>query len=136
NYLGLPLAISDYWNGLMPFLMLNLPDDARFALYHLLGDKPAFGLDNPGFALFVPGSGCFVPYNGRGFAIGFGSSDAVLALQELVQRWAASGRPTAARLRLYLTPPGQTSRVPAGARGFERPYHQLAVWLEQEGTKA
>lgn|GEM_PF-259955 len=136
NYLGLPLAISDYWNGLMPFLMLNLPDDARFALYHLLGDKPAFGLDNPGFALFVPGSGCFVPYNGRGFAIGFGSSDAVLALQELVQRWAASGRPTAARLRLYLTPPGQTSRVPAGARVFERPYHQLAVWLEQEGAQA
>lgn len=135
-YLGYPLTVSDFWHGLMPYIMLNRPADCEFGLYQLLGDVPAFGLSGAGFTLFAPGSACFVPYGGRGAAMGFGSADALIAAQEVANQWVAGGRGTAAQLRIALMPPPAQLAAPPEATTFTRPYHRISVWLEHGGAPA
>jgi protein-L-isoaspartate(D-aspartate) O-methyltransferase len=124
-----PLSASDYWQSLIPYLVISPPPDQIFALYNLTSDAPAYGLEGHGFALISAGSACFVPYQGEGKVFTFGAADSLLALQDAVAHWDAAGRPNADRLRVKLTPNARPAEALHG-RVFDRPYHRLHLWLE------
>jgi protein-L-isoaspartate(D-aspartate) O-methyltransferase len=131
NYLGYPLTAADYWNGFLPYFMLNLPSGYSFGLYSLINDQPAYGLDDHGFALISQGSACFVPYRGLGNTMCFAGSDAFMVVQSSVAAWDDTGRVTADRLRLRLTPAQQGTPSAGKGRIYARHDHFLHVWLEQ-----
>lgn len=136
DYLEFRYKPGDYWDGLMPYLMLNKPADAIFGLYSLLGNARAFGIEGHGFALITPGSACFVPDDGMGKAFCFGGSDAFIAIQEAASAWDAAGQPRVDRLRIKLVARGAQVPLPEKAYVYHRPQHDLILWYTrapQEG---
>ncbi len=130
NYLGLPLTAGDYWQGFLPYLELNAPDDYLFAGYLVADNQQAYGLEGSGFALIGPGSACFVPFQGDGDVHCFGSADAFMALRAALEAWDAAGRPGSDRLRIRLLPAKSGVTAPPGGKVFHRRYHNLLIWLE------
>ena len=128
DYLETRFRSADYWNGLMPYLMLHEPPGTIFGLYSLLGDARAFGIEGHGFALIAPGSACFVPDDGAGKAFCFGGSDAFIAVQEAASAWEAAGQPRVDRLRIKLVPRGLSLTLPDNTHTYPRPYHDLVMW--------
>ncbi|MBC7811498.1 MAG: methyltransferase domain-containing protein [Burkholderiales bacterium] len=131
GYMGLPLTAGDFWQGFMPYLMLNEPAWAVFVFYAIDSEQQAYGMDGQGFALIGKGSACFVPYEGAGNTFCFGGADAFVALQEYVSAWDAAGRPNSERLRLLLTPkdlPHQAASM--NGKAYPRHEHILYAWLE------
>ncbi|RMF80381.1 MAG: methyltransferase domain-containing protein [Chloroflexi bacterium] len=129
-HLGMRLTASDYWQRIMPFLMLYAPEDVVFATYLVETDQQAFGLEENGFALITQGSACFVPYQGHGGAFCFGSADAFLAMQACIQLWEQAHRPGHNRLRLRLIPITDDEPVVEGGLLSRRHEHYLHAWLE------
>jgi len=128
DYLATRYRSVDYWNGLMPYLMLNKPAGTIFGLYSLLGDARAFGIEGHGFALIAPGSACFVPDDGAGKAFCFGGSDAFVAVEEAASAWEAVGQPQVDRLRIKLVPNDAPVPLPENTHVYERPQHDLVLW--------
>lgn len=128
----------DYWYGFLPYLMLDETDNDLFALYSVLEDGRAYGIEGEGFVISTPASACFVPYYGVGFAHSFAGSDAFLAVESKLADWEAAGRPGLDCLRLRFVPKAQGKPVLADADGnplknakiYERRDHYLAVWME------
>jgi protein-L-isoaspartate(D-aspartate) O-methyltransferase len=132
NFLGYPLTRSDYWLGLMPYLMLNMPSGYRFALYELIQDNPVYNLDSAGFALIGQVSACFIPYDRDGSAVCFASSDAVVEMQAVVAQWHDEGRIGADRLRLRLVPVALGMPPTSTGRIYARYDHFLHICYSDE----
>ncbi|MBI5671099.1 MAG: methyltransferase domain-containing protein [Chloroflexi bacterium] len=130
NYLGAALSPGEYWQGFLPYLELNTPEDYLFASYVVADNQQAYGLEGTGFALVSPGSACFVPFQGQGDVHCYGGADAFMALREVLGAWEAAGRPGSDRLRMRLLPkkPGRTA--PPGGKVYSRLYHDLMMWLD------
>jgi protein-L-isoaspartate(D-aspartate) O-methyltransferase len=124
------LTANDYWSGFLPYLVLNLPQNFTFALYNMLNDDPAFGIEGHGFALITNGSAAFVPYDGEGKVYSFASADALIALQDCLTAWEASGRIGAGKMRLRLTPIQRSAPATNEGRVFPRGHHYLHAWLQ------
>ncbi|GAB4513506.1 MAG: hypothetical protein OHK0046_14270 [Anaerolineae bacterium] len=121
---------QEYWYGFLPFMMMTEPPKSVFALYHVLDEQKAYGLEGEGFALFTPASACFVPYYGIGSVHYFAGADALLDIETQLQKWYDADCPGIDRLRLRLIP--KTHGAPEITEGkvFERRTHYLHAWLE------
>lgn len=122
------LSAGHYWQGFLPYLILNVPPGFAFAAYQLVTSQPAYGIPGPGFALIGPGCACFVTYEGHGEAFTFAGPDAFLALQDALQAWDALGRPGARELRLRLTLLSQPAPVVQAGAVYLRKDHYLHAW--------
>ncbi|MBZ0296437.1 MAG: methyltransferase domain-containing protein [Anaerolineae bacterium] len=124
------LDANEYWQGLLPYLILHVPDDYAFAVYHVGANQQVYGIEGHGFAFITQGSACFVPYNGHGEVNLFGGSDAIMALQSLLTDWDDQGRPGSDQLRLRLIP--VDAGEPHVEQGiiYRRKGHYLHVWQE------
>ncbi len=131
GYLDSSLTAEDYWNGFLPYLMLNLPTGVVLALYSLIDDVAAYGITEPGFALIAPGSACFVPYRGGGKIHCFAGADAFLAIEDSLRRWNVAGRVGSSQLRLQLTPNGAKGPSTDNGRAYPRRDHTLHVWFDR-----
>jgi protein-L-isoaspartate(D-aspartate) O-methyltransferase len=130
GYLGFNLNSGDFTQGLLPFIILRLPENVIFASYAVQGEQLPYGLEGQGFALLMQGSACFVPSRGQGRAHSFGSADAFLMTQDLIAAWTIAGRPTVEQMRLRLTPVEHGKpEVTAGKLYFRRD-HYLHLWLQ------
>lgn len=136
DYLETRYSARQFWNGVMPYLMLNKPTGMVFGLYNLLGNGRAFGLEGHGFTLIAPGSACFVPDDGAGKAFCFGGSDAFVAIQESASAWEAAGQPAVERLRLRLVSKDDDRPLPENARIYQRPQHNLILWYARPAPEA
>lgn len=132
NLLDARLNANEYWQGLLPYLILHVPDGYAFAAYSIGANQQAYGMEGHGFALIAPGSACFVPYNGHGEAHLFGGPDTYMALQNLIANWRDQGMPSSDDLRLRLTP--LKASMPDAQQGvvYPRKNHYLHVWQEIE----
>lgn len=130
-YLTKALDQFGYWYGFLPYAMVNEPQRYLFALYDVVGRDTAYGLTGDGFALIGRGSACFVPYYGLNDAHGYGSAEAYLAVEKLLDRWQKAGRPGLDQLRLRLFPHAfdKPTRVPG--KIYTRQHHYLHVWQER-----
>ncbi len=133
NYLGVSLEMWEYWQGFLPYLVLNSPESFVLGRYYVASDARAYGISGHGFILMMHGSACFVSTSERGAARCYGSADALLAVQEALSAWERSGKPQADQLRLRLVPehtPKTSLDIPARARVFPRRDHSLYAWLD------
>lgn len=130
--LSTSLNINEYWRGFVPYLTLNIPEGYVFASFSVGENQQAYGLEGNGFGLIGPGSACFASYGGKGEVGCFGSADAFMALEEVLDRWNQAGRPGSDRLRLQLFPKGAAlSPAPRpNGRIYARQYHDIQVWLD------
>jgi protein-L-isoaspartate(D-aspartate) O-methyltransferase len=134
--LEIVLTPSEYWFGLLPYLALHTPEGYTFGLYMVGDTQQAYSLEGSGFALIAPGSACFVPYHSNGEAKCFASADAFLALNAVMREWDATGRPSASKLRLRLTPrkksraKSTSTLLAPHAKIYTRKDHHLYVWLD------
>lgn len=128
--LSQPLNSTGYWYGFLPYLMLNKKPDEAFALYHVLAEQKAYGIDGEGFALLTPASACFVPYYGLGYAHCFAGADALLNIEAYLKAWESDQKPDIDQLRLRLIPKEQGKPVIEKGKIFTRRYHYLHVWFE------
>jgi len=127
-YLGTPLSSGDYWHGFLPYLMLYPPPGYFFVTYTL--SRPAYGMEGSGFALITQGSACFVPFAGLGNAHCYAGADAVLAMQDCLDAWAAAGNPRTDKLRLEMIPKDNEPPMMRDGKFYVRRDHYLHVWLD------
>lgn len=132
--LSAPLNTRDYWYGFLPYLMLCEPERALFALYHVLDNQKAYGIDGEGFALLTPASACFVPYYGVGFTHNFAGADAYLTIEARLKDWETAGRPGIDRLRLRFIPKANGMPEITEGKVYTRRDHYLHVWMEGVGS--
>lgn len=134
SHFGRSMSMSEYWRGFLPFLTLNSPEGYSFAVFSILENQQVYGLQGNGFALIGRGTACFAPYAENGEAICFGSADAFIALNDLMEQWDQSGRPGSSNLRLKLLPKDASEPEAVGerlnSRIFTRQDHDLHIWLE------
>lgn len=130
-HLGVAPSTDDYWNGFVPYLMLNTPSGFDFVCYAVEGNKLVYGLNGRGFALMTQGSACFVNTNELGSTSCFAGSDAFLAVTEVFAEWTQLERPHINQLRLHLVPkqPNVQPEAPPNGMVFPRRDHHLRVWL-------
>lgn len=127
-YLDVRLKAGDYYQGFLPYFILNMPDLLVFAAYAVSAEGQAYGLEGQGFALIGPGSACFVPFHKQGQALSFGAPDAFMAVGEALRRWHAAGRPGAEALRLRLSPlAAGPPQIETGVI-YPRQEHYLHLW--------
>lgn len=132
--LSKPLNTSDYWYGFLPYLMLCESQREVFALYDVVNQQQAYGIEGEGFALFTPASACFVPYFGSGYAHSFAGADAYLLVESYFKEWEAAGRPGIDRLRLRLIPKTQALPAVTVGRVLQRQDHYLHMWMDDTET--
>lgn len=123
------IAPEDYWYGFQLFLMLHEPPRYVFAVYAIPDGEIYYGMEGNGVLLFAPGSASFAPYDGGGSVHCFGSSDAFMKMQSLLEKWRSASPALLERLRLKLIP--KTLGAPPAGLGkcFPRKDHYLQVWL-------
>ncbi len=128
--LSITLNTSDYWYSFVPFLMLNEPDDAIFAVYTVPQQRQAYGVEGEGFALLTSGSACFVPYDANGMVHCFAGVDALLSLENQIKAWQAANQPPIDALRLHLIPKGADKPAITTGKIYPRRDHYLHVWID------
>jgi len=128
TFFDVRLEAGDYYQGFLPYFILNLPDLFTFAAYTISTNEQAYGIEGQGFALIGQGSACFVAFHAHGQALIFGAPDAFMALGEVLNNWRAAGKPGAQALRLRLTP--IESGPPEIKSGIisQRQEHYLHLW--------
>ncbi|KXK50041.1 MAG: protein-L-isoaspartate O-methyltransferase [Chloroflexi bacterium OLB13] len=137
NFLSQPLTSEQIWSGVMPYTMLNAPDDIVLATYFISEGQQAYGMDaGGGYAVLSPASAAFVPYQGGGKCHTFAGADAFLVAQDMLDRWHAIGEPGAEQLRVRLIPLGMPiPDAPNHGCNLTRQDHALQVWLEPVGEE-
>jgi protein-L-isoaspartate(D-aspartate) O-methyltransferase len=131
-HLGAAPTARQYWDGFVPYLMMNVPDGYEFVCYTVEGDKMVYGLSGRGFALISNTSATFVGANDNGDTHCFAGVDAFLEIDQSYTRWAALGSPSIDQLRVRLIPqPTDTAQGRLFNEGYvyRRPHHQLHVFL-------
>lgn len=134
TYLGISLEAWEYWQGFMPYLVLHTPPSFILGRYFVASEAAAYGISGHGFFLLMQGSACFVSTTARGTARGFGSADALLAVQEAISTWERAGKPQVDRLRLRLVARGaeDTDGLREGKQ-YPRRDHTLVAWMDVRG---
>lgn len=130
THLRTSLDSGEYWQGFLPYFVLQFPDNFSLARYAVNKDMPAYGLQGSGFVLLTNGSACFVPTSARGSARCFGSSDALLAVEDALAAWIRDGKPQQDRLRLRLVPKDSFSFAVQRGKVYPRRDHAVIVWME------
>ncbi|MFW5691440.1 MAG: rRNA adenine N-6-methyltransferase family protein [Chloroflexota bacterium] len=130
NRLMASLNKNDYWNGFLPYLVVNEPEEHVFAVYTIEEGQTAYGMAGEGFAVFTPASAVFVPYDAAGQTESFAGADAFMELEGRLQAWEAAGRPGIERLRIRLIP--RSHGVPTDVSGklYPRANHYLHMWMD------
>lgn len=128
-HLSYMLSDDEFWRGLMPYIMVHEPEGYTFALFRVLRDQQAYGIQGAGFGLFTPGSACLIPYDEKGLTHCFAGADAFLTVERLLANWVNDGRPTIDRLRLALYP--KDDPAPSPGQRYPRQDHYLHVWLDE-----
>ncbi len=134
TFINTRLSVLDYWQGFLPYLVLNVPEGFALARYYVTDDASAYGIAiGSGFALIGHGSACFVTVGEGSKASSFGGADALMAIEDALESWKQAGKPQQDRLRLRLVPKtdGQFS-VERGSV-YSRRDHLLLAWLEIGG---
>lgn len=131
HHLESRLTPQDYWYGFQLYLMLNVPDDYLFAVYMVLDEHTAYGLEGRGVAIFSPAGAVFAPYGKRGVIHNFAGSDAYLVMQALLDAWINAGHPGVPQLRLCLYPGMVTLPETVKGKVYKRHHHALHVWMEE-----
>jgi protein-L-isoaspartate(D-aspartate) O-methyltransferase len=128
-FLGERLTSNDYWNGIMPYLMLNTEAGYVFVTYGIGENQQAYGMEGSGFALVSKGSAVFVPFHEEGNTHCYAGADAFLEMARVVEAWTAAGRPQSHQLRLRLLP--KSGDIPSIDEGkvYTRREHYVHVWL-------
>lgn len=135
GYLGEFFRSSDFFNGFIPYLAMNVESPSLFVTYYTADDQQPYGLQESGFALLNVGSACFVPMRGEGKAYSFGSADSLMVLQDHLSAWRAVGKPFTDRLRLKLHPMNRVLPEIEIGRWFKRSDHAVHAWYEEETTR-
>jgi protein-L-isoaspartate(D-aspartate) O-methyltransferase len=131
DYLSTPLVARQRQRNLLPYVMLNLPEEFIFCLFAAAGDLLPYGMNQRGFAVLARGSAVFVSLEGDFKAWVFGGADAFVATQETISQWRARKMPGDEALRIRLTARGSQDSVPAaGVRVYPRTYRDIHVWQE------
>lgn len=137
-HLGAAPSLNDYWDGFVPYLMMNVPEGYDFVCYAVEGSKLVYGLSGRGFGLVAPTSASFVGTSDMGDTHCFAGVDAFLALDRSYQAWLAKGQPRIDTLRVRLWPLAtaatEQGRVPERGYVYRRPQHQLHVY-QVDGSK-
>lgn len=135
-HLGAAPRLFDYWYGLIPFAMLNVPANHEFVCYTVEGDKMVYGLGGDGFGLVARGGACFVCAEELGDTHCFGGADAFLSVVDLYSQWEASQKPRIEQMRVRLFP-NSDGPLPTPERGrlFRRPTHDVHAWLDPVEAK-
>lgn len=128
-HLGAALGNRDYWDGLAPYLMLNVPEDYEFVTYAVEGDKMVYGLRGRGFGLVRSSTAAFVCADELGNTHCFAGVDAFLAVDASYRDWLAGGELRVDRLRVRLLPHQAQVPPPPRGRQFTRTDHTLHAWL-------
>ncbi len=132
-HLGAAPTHADYWNGFVPYLMMNVPQGYDFVCYAVEGNKLVYGLSGRGFGLVAPTSVTFVGSADMGDTHCFAGVDAFLEVDRIYREWEEKGTPRidTLRMRLWPTPPADVTeqgRVPERGYLYRRPQHQLHVY--------
>lgn len=129
-HLGVAPSPDEYWNGLILYIMLNVPEGYQFVTYTVEGKKIVYGLQGRGFGLIRAGSASFACADELGDIHCFAGVDAFLAISAAYDEWVQVGSPRVNRLRVRLLPKSGDA-PPAVERGrlFVRRQHHLHVWL-------
>lgn len=130
GHLGHSLSPGDLTQGLLPYILLHLPDHIGFASYTVAGEQQPYGIEGQGFTIMTQGSACFVPVRGQGHAYCFGSADSFLAAQDLINAWSDAGRPSVEQMRMRLIPIEHDKPAITAGKLLTRRDHHLHVWLE------
>lgn len=128
-HLGVALTNEDFWDGLVPYIMLNVPEDYQFVTYTVEGGKIVYGIHGRGFGLIRPSSASFVCADELGDTHCFAGVDAFLAISASYNDWVQAGSPRVDRMRVRLLPKTDDEALPAQGRAFVRREHNLHVWL-------
>ncbi len=135
TFINTPLSALDYWQGFLPYLVLNVPEGFALVRYYVTNDaSAAYGITvGSGFALIGGGSACFVTVGDGSKAFSFGGADALMAIEDTLEAWQQAGKPQQDRLRLRLVPKtDEQFRVKRGSV-YSRRDHYLLAWLEIGG---
>jgi protein-L-isoaspartate(D-aspartate) O-methyltransferase len=130
-HLGAAPSAMDYWDGFVPYLMLNVPDNYEFVCYAVEGGKLVYGLSGRGFALITQGGATFVGANDLGDTHCFAGVDAFLEVDSAYSDWVQLGSPRIDTMRLWLIPNQADSdaAIPTGTVQYNRPHHHLHISL-------
>lgn len=129
-HLGVAPTHDAYWNGFVPYMMLQEPNDYDFVCYTVEGEKIVYGLSGQGFGVVTVGSATFVNTRKLGDTHCFAGVDAFLFIDQHFKRWEQRGKPMLDKMRVQLVP--NTSEPTLGGsigRVYPRYQHHLAVWF-------
>lgn len=124
-----PMAERDFWFAFQLYLMLDAPQEFVFAVYSIIENRQAYGMEGAGFALFAPGSAAFAGYGDRGRIHCFAGADAFLEMQTALDHWIDLGQPDMRALRVRMIPKALGKPPVQSGRLFERSEHYLHAWL-------
>jgi protein-L-isoaspartate(D-aspartate) O-methyltransferase len=131
-HLGAGPSAQDYWDGFVPYLMMNVPDGYDFVCYAVEGGKLVYGLSGRGFGLIATTSATFVGAKDMGDTHCFAGVDAFLEVDRIYRQWEADGKPRIDTLRVRLWPRPATDdeqgRLHEQGYVYQRPQHQLHVY--------
>jgi methyltransferase of FxLD system len=131
-HLGAAPSNVDYWDGFVPYLMMNVPKGYDFVCYAVEGGKLVYGLSGRGFGLVALTSATFVGAADMGDTHCFAGVDAFLEVDRSYREWKAEGKPRIDTLRVRLWPAPATNtqqgRVPKQGYLYQRTQHQLHVY--------
>lgn len=132
-HLGAAPSIRDYWDGFIPYMMLNIPQGYAFVSYTVEGGKNVYGLHGRGFGLIRSSSASFGSADDLGDFHCFAGVDAFLAIVSSYNDWVQTGSLRTDRMRVRLLPKSNDAGEAAPSqygRLFERRNHLLHVWLQ------
>ncbi|MEM6527963.1 MAG: methyltransferase domain-containing protein [Chloroflexota bacterium] len=128
-HLGVAPSNYEFWDGFIPYMMLNVPDGYDFVCYTVVGDKNVYGLEGSGFALIAQSSAAFTGADLLGNTNCFAGVDAFLEIDSGYSKWVSAGSPHTDRIRLQLRPKQEPFDHNNGLL-LGRRYHNLHIWLE------
>ncbi|MEL7236437.1 MAG: hypothetical protein AAGK74_18180, partial [Chloroflexota bacterium] len=132
-HMGVAPSNHEFWDGFIPYMMLNVPGGYDFVTYTVAGDKKVYGLEGSGFALIAQSSAAFTCADLLGNTNCFAGVDAFLEIDAGYSKWVAAGSPHTNHIRLRLRSKQEPFDHDNGLL-LKRRYHNLHVWLETGET--
>jgi len=132
-HLGVTPSNQDYWDGFIPYMMLNVPAGYEFVCYTVQGDKIVYGLSGSGFGLIAHSSAILVSADKLGDTNCYAGVDAFLEVDAAYNRWGSAGKPRTHQYHVQLLPKAAATGNETGLV-LERRYHNLHVWLVSGDT--